>query len=404
MPRRHARPEAVVRRIAAALLVSMFVPAAQAAAQPAKADTATKAAPPPRAELSGVLFANFQYGGTRGARSANRFEVERAYLTVRGRLSERASIRVTADVYQQRDTARDEYYSGWAFRAKYAFLQYELLTSDHPSGFEADARLGMLHTVVIGHEQSFWPRWISNVGLERAGFFSSADVGAAVAVGFPRRLGEIYATVTNGPGYQSRETDRFKDAAIRLTMTPFGASSNAILRTLAISPWISEGARASRYAEGVGSIAPIPEARGRDRWGVLAGVGSPAVTAVGHYGVRREELESLVASGADSTVSARTESAAILSGFAILRPFSARPDFPLRPLGFLVRLDQIEDLDLGGERRAVIAGLLWEVDSRLSFALDYQEQTLRNQPVSASAARIRALDTRTWFLHAVAAF
>ena len=388
------------------LVAAMFlmVSPVTAVAQQPVGDSSTRPTPPPRVDLSGVLFANFQYGGAPGARSANRFEIERAYLTVRGRLSERASIRVTADVYQQRDTARDEYYSGWAIRAKYAFLQYELLTSDHPSGFEADARLGMLHTVVINHEQSFWPRWISNVGLERAGFFSSADVGAAVTVGFPRRLGGLYATVTNGPGYQSRETDRFKDAAIRLTMTPFGASSNPILRSLAISPWIYEGARASRYAEGVGTIAPIPEARGRDRWGVLAGVGSPAVTAVGHYGVRREEVESLIASGADSTVSARTESAAILSGFAILRPFSARPGFPLRPLGLLVRVDEIEDLDLGGERRAVIAGLLWEVDPRLSFALDYQEQTLRNQPVSAPAARIRAIDTRTWFLHAVAAF
>ena len=39
-----------------------------------------------------------------------------------------------------------------------------------------------------------------------------------------------------------------------------------------------------------------------------------------------------------------------------------------------------------------------------SFALDYQEQTLDNQPPGTAANRIAALDTRVWFLHAVASF
>lgn len=404
MPRWRTRLEPAVCWMTAALAVSMMGPATRVAAQETKPDTAAKAPPPPRADLSGVLFANFQYGGPAGSRSSNRFEAERAYLTVRGRLNDRASIRVTADVYQQRDTTRDDYYGGWTFRAKYAFLQYELLTGDHPSRFRANARLGVLNTVVVEHEESFWPRWISNVGLERAGFFSSADVGAAATLVFPGKRGELYATVTNGPGYQAQEADRFKDAAVRLTMTPFGSSQNELLRTFTLSPWVYKGARASRYAAGVGSISPVTDARARDRWGVLTGVNGRSLTMAAHLGVRREEIETLGITGADSAVDVRTGDARIVSGFAILRPFAHRPTAAAHPLGLLVRVDAIEDLDIGGNRQAVIAGLIWELGSRLSLALDYQEQTLDNQPASTPANRIAALDTRTWFLHAVASF
>lgn len=403
MPPRHARLAAAARWITAALAMSMLVLATRAAAQEAKPDT-TRPAPPPRADLSGVLFANYQYGGPAGARSNNRFEAERAYLTVRGRLSDRASVRVTADVYQQRDTTRDDYYGGWTFRAKYAFLQYEFLTGAHPSGFRANARLGMLNTVVVEHEESFWPRWISNVGLERAGFFSSADAGAAATLVFPRKLGELYATVTNGPGYQAQEADRFKDAALRLTITPFGSSPNDLLRTFTFSPWVYQGARASKYARGLGSITPIADSRNRDRWGILTGVNGRSLTLAAHYAERREDIETLGIAGPDSAVNVRGGDARIVSGFAILRPFAHRPAGPARGLGVLVRVDAIEDLDIGGDRQAVIAGLIWEAGPRLSMALDYQEQTLDNQPPGTAASRIAALDTRVWFLHAVASF
>lgn len=394
------------RMLRASAVAAMLVAATvnRAGAQAAAPDSTLRSARAPRADLSGVLFANYQYGGPRGSRSANRFEAERAYLTVRGRLSDRASIRVTADVYQQRDTARDDYYGGWTFRAKYAFLQYELLTGGSSPGFRANARLGMLSTVVIEQEEVFWPRWISNVGLERAGFFSSADVGAAATLVFPRKLGELYATVTNGPGYQTPESDRFKDAAVRLTITPFGSAQNEFLRTLAVSPWVYNGSRASKYAAGLGSIAPIPEARTRDRWGVLTGVNGRWLTLAGHWGVRRDEVEALSVVGADSAVEVRAVDAQILSGLAIARPFARYPAARAHPLGVLFRVDAIEDLDIGGDRTALIAGLIWSLGPRFSVALDYQEQTLDNQPAGTPEARIAALDTRTWYLHTVALF
>jgi hypothetical protein len=148
-------------------------------------------------------------------------------------------VRATADVYQQADPSRNAYYRGWTMRMKYAYLQYDFLSGKSaPLGLQANARLGLLHTVLIDHEEAFWPRWIAQVATERAGYFSSSDAGAAVTVTLPGRLGEVYTTVTNGPGYTSRENDRFKDYSARLTLTPLAGRSGAgLLESLTLSPW-----------------------------------------------------------------------------------------------------------------------------------------------------------------------
>ena len=89
-------PRNLISSVASALLLGIAVPTAavaQAGAAPAApaADTTTgpaqapakPPAPPAGPALSGVIYANYQKGGVLGERSANRFDVERAYLTVR---------------------------------------------------------------------------------------------------------------------------------------------------------------------------------------------------------------------------------------------------------------------------------------------------------------------------------
>ena len=111
-----------------ALIAALVAPVALAAQQPV--DT-TRPAPPPApapaptqtisipVDFSGVLYANFQYQGAKGAtKSQNKFDLERAYLTFRMPAGDRASIRITADVFQQQTTGADAFYKGWVVRAK----------------------------------------------------------------------------------------------------------------------------------------------------------------------------------------------------------------------------------------------------------------------------------------------
>ncbi len=196
---------------------------------------AVQQSPPPSPlpfAFSGVLYLNYQYGGPTNNQSQNRFDVDRAYLNFRAAAGTRDSIRVTVDVFQQRDPASDDFYAGWAVRFKYAWLNHEFV-SGSASDTRVYGRIGLLTTVIIDKEEQYWNRGLSQVATEQAGYFSSSDAGAAAIVSLPDKLGEVYTTIVNGNGYASRETDRFKDYQARVTLSPW-ANGSGFLKGLAV--------------------------------------------------------------------------------------------------------------------------------------------------------------------------
>jgi hypothetical protein len=368
--------------------------AQQAPAPPASPpDTAKPAAAAPAFNFSGVLYANYQYRGDRGpAKGTNKFDVERAYLTFRAPAGDRASIRITADVFQQTTTGSDAFYRGWVIRAKYAFLQYDFLKGASWNGL---ARAGLVQTVVIEHVETFWPRWLSQSPVERAGFFSSADGGISALVTLPNKLGEIYTTITNGPGYTSRETDRFKDYSARLSLTPFGASDINLLKAFTLTGWTYRGAVGSTFVNaGPGQIGPIGSSLPRNRSGIFVGLRDPRIVLGAEYATRTDGSET----GANTLLSPRVESDStgrLISGFTILRPFQILNEKSTFPLGLVGRWDRFKpNRDAEPNSNIVIAGLLWDLNKRTSLSLDYQEQTPHGGPVVATA--------KTYFLHLVA--
>jgi len=385
-----------------AVLATLAIPLAASGQQPT-ADT-TKPAPPttpPSAsvtipvDFSGVLYANFQYRGDAGAaKSTNKFDVERAYLTFRMPAGDRASIRITADVFQQTTPPNDSFYRGWVIRAKYAYLQYDYLKS---GGWNGLVRGGLLHNVVIDHVESFWPRWISQSPVERNGFFSSSDAGVATLLTLPNKYGEFYATIVNGPGYTSRETDRFKDYAARLSLTPFGRSDNKVLKTFALTGWTYVGAVASQFAGGgAGQIGPIGVSMPRTRSGVFIGVRDPRLSAGAEWDTREDARET----GANTLVSPRVEidtTGRLIAGFTTIKPFQLLNDKSTSPLGLLARWDRFKpNTATAGYINTVIGGLTWDLNRKSAISLDYQEQT----PHAGAAAAV----TKTYFLHLVANF
>jgi len=367
-----ARPlsHAVIAVVLATLLP--FAVLGQAPAPSPAGDTARAPAPrPPAIDFSGVLFANYQYRLNEGAaRGANTFDVERVYLTFRMPAGERASVRVTTDLFQQQSSGSDQFYKGWVLRAKYAYLQYDYLKR---RGFTAVARLGLVHNVFIEHDESFWPRWVGTVATDRHGYFSSADAGLVTLVTFPGKRGELYATVMNGPGYTSRETDRFKDYAARLTLTPLAATSTEFWRSLAISGWLYQGARGSQFAAGgPGQVGPIGSSLQRDRWGMFVGVRNPALTVAAQYAGRSDEGET----GSNTTALPRAISDStgnVVSVYAMARVLRGGAK-SARPLHVLGRVDRVTtNATRGDKHRLVIAGLLWDLSRSVSLSLDYQE-------------------------------
>ena len=386
-----------MKRAIIGLLTALAAPLVLGAQQPA--DT-TRPAPPAASvsipvDFSGVLYANFQYRGDKGpSKAQNKFDLERAYLTFKMPAGDRASIRITADVFQQTTGPGDAFYKGWVIRAKYAYLQYDYLKSANWTGV---ARGGLIHNVAIDHLESFWPRWISQTAVERSGFFSSSDAGVGTLVTLPNKFGEFYATIVNGPGYTSRETDRFKDYSARLSLTPLSGSSNKVIKTFALTGWTYVGAVASSFAAGgAGQIGPVGSSLPRKRSGVFLGVRDPRLSAGAEWDTRKDARET----GANTLVSPRVEvdsAGRLISGFANIKPFQLINERSTLPLGLIARWDRFRpNTATPGYVNTVIGGLTWDLNKKSALSLDYQEQTPRNGAIAAV--------TKTYFLHLVANF
>src|SRR5256885_4730307 len=217
----------------------------------ARAQAPAQAAAVSPVSVSGLIFGSYNYQlpttpNQFTNQNDNGFIIDRAYLNFRAPAGDRLSIRVTTDVYQTAETTGPNAYT---IRAKYAYFQYD--APKFANGASVFGRLGILQNVTIEHLEGFWPRSLSQTAVERAGYFSSADAGIAAGLALPNRMGEVYATIVNGPGYASRERDRFKDYAIRLSLTPLANSTDMpLLQTFTITGWGYKGALASTFVNG----------------------------------------------------------------------------------------------------------------------------------------------------------
>ncbi|HEX9562503.1 MAG TPA: hypothetical protein VF981_00960 [Gemmatimonadaceae bacterium] len=344
--------------------------------------------------FSGVMYLNYQYGGAIGKRSENKFDLARVYLNFRAASGIRDTVRVTLDVFQQTDASRDEYYRGWTMRVKYGYLQHDLFqgSGNRPRAF---VRLGLIQTVMIEKEEQYWNRGLSPVAVEQAGFFSSADAGASFGLTLPNKAGEIYTTVTNGNGYASRETDRFKDFQARLTLSPWDNGAGP-LKGLHVSPWVSIGGRESDFAARKGTVQPVKDARTRNRFGVFVGY-RDARLALGANLARQVDVRESADTTVDVAPTARTVTGNLASVFGIVRPALFAAGVTSSPWSIVLRTDNVRpDNSADGTQRRYIVGSTWDLNGKTSITLDVQSVYFRDGlPGSAS---------RTFFLHLISNF
>ena len=395
------------RSLVVVVVAAAFAAPHAALAQTGSATPETKVVTP-AFDFSGLFFGSFSYRTDSAAKLANggkersQFNIDRVYLTFRMPAGDDGSIRVTTDIFQQAGAAA-AYYAGWVVRIKYAYFQYNFLHDiGGMKGFNAVARIGALHTVSVDHYELFWPRYLEQTGIERNGYFSSADVGVAALVTLPNKLGEVYATITNGPGYTSGETDRFKDYALRVSLTPFGAG-DGIFKTFTISPWVYLGKTASAHQNDAtpATNGPVSDGLNRNRYGILIGNRDRRLTFGVNYAQRTETFESGANSVASPLVTADT-AGTLTDGFVIVRPFELMNGSKKSPFGVLARYDNFVPKSssiagVGGSapsQQRTIAGIFWDLNSRATLALDYQALNFSNYTPAAQPAR-----QETLFLH-----
>ncbi len=338
-------------------------------------------------DIGGWVFGNYSYRTDPSGRDQNGFELGRAYLNFRGKVGDRISFRVTPDLFQQTTAGSDAYYKGWSLRIKYAYLGYTWVKGKEAKDWNAEARVGAAQTLEIDEEERFWARYLGQVGTERNGFFSSSDVGVVNVVRLPNKLGELYSTVQNGPGYASRETDRFKDFGTRLSITPL-ANRKGLLSTLEFAGWAYTGKVASK--NDVGGSGLRFKGLKRDRWGVFAGLRDPNLLLGVDYAERIDQGDNAPTAGQAQVVSDST--GRLLSTYLLVKPLRLFHVSNL-PLGFVLRDDGFTpNTNTAPKTRYLVVGTTMDVGERGQVALDWQE----SKPYGGLPA---ASLNRTWFFH-----
>lgn len=169
----------------------------------------------PNVKVGGLMFAHWGYdmtptpyeGYVDGDPRPNEFELDRAYLDFRSKLDETFSVRVTTDVGRQDGKKL-------GFFVKYAYLQVALAE-------DVKLRFGSAGTPMVGFSDKFWgQRWLAKSFTDQEKILSSADLGVHAVGKHADGLVSWGASLINGEGYGSIDTDFDKAIQARVTIDP----------------------------------------------------------------------------------------------------------------------------------------------------------------------------------------
>lgn len=201
-----------MKRLGVLLLALLCAPALAWAQDAAPAQT-TSTANEGRVTFGVVSF--LQYGFELHEQDEyNAFDVTRGYLDVKGRLSDRMSVRFTTNVRPTTDASLD---ANLTARLEYAYLEAKW-TNDRTFMF------GMQPTPWLTFEESINRYRVQGfMFTEREGLIPGpSDLGAGLI--YKRTNFEVHGGVYNGEGYGRAELDKFKSVQGRGTVTVYSAN------------------------------------------------------------------------------------------------------------------------------------------------------------------------------------
>ncbi len=167
--------------------------------------------------------------------STVQFNITRAYLIGAATLRPGLTGRVTLDVTRENG-------GSLSYRLKHAYFQWQPASP-------VDLRFGMIPTAWIEWQDALWGYRMQGAQLmDRAGFITSADLGASAGLATPDRRVEGIVGVVNGEGFGNPPDGRYLDAearaSIRLVRAPGDSSRTGGLR-------LAGFAHVGRFANGL---------------------------------------------------------------------------------------------------------------------------------------------------------
>ena len=308
----------------------------------------------PRTTIGGQWFLNDRAGEVDGE-DVHQFGVDRGYIVIRHRLTDRISGRITPDVTVDRE---GDGQGDLKVRLKYAYADFQLpniavLTEPH-------VEFGLVHRPWLDFEEHLnYYRMQGTMFTERNGLFNSADYGITlfaelggrldaeyrerVNARYPGKYGSVAVGVYNGGGYHAIEQNVNKSLEGRVTLRPL--------------PEVLPGFQVSYHGIlGKGNSVDRPD------WTVnqfmVSWESVPLVVAGQYYRGRGDSRGSAVDAAGDALRQ---------SGYSVFA--EVRLPVPVSVLGRYDYFDPTPDTD-GGEEHRVISGVAYHLRGHSKVLID----------------------------------
>ncbi|MDF1544973.1 MAG: hypothetical protein P1R58_07720 [bacterium] len=148
----------------------------------------------------------------------NEFQISRAYVTVKSKLSDRTSVRITSDI-----KAKDGLYN---IMLKYGYIDWKPAFG----GERLMVRFGLQPTQYIDAMNKVWGRrYLAKTVSDANSYLTSSDLGASAffSLGTDKKLGVVSVTLFNGTKYSdTREMNKNKDINIYGAINPLKNNEN----------------------------------------------------------------------------------------------------------------------------------------------------------------------------------
>jgi hypothetical protein len=300
--------------------------------------------------VGGVVYAQWMYTVSNDTLKAdsnithiNNFDITRAYINVNGSFAGGVKGRVTADIYRGPD-------GSLLYRLKYAHLTW---TPEHsPLTF----KFGQVQTPWVDYEESLWNyRMQGTVAMDRLGYETSSDFGAAVDGNFNADLFNFSAGIYGGEKYNGALGDQRKDlearASFRLLATDDGSRVG--------------GLRVNGYAH-----LGMPTTGGqRNRFIGMVSYRTNDLTLAAQYAAITDSTTGgpSAIGGGGAVALAHQKKATVVSAYAVYH-------FPATRFSLLGRVDLVNsntaDTTVQSKSTRLIAGVAYQVSPNLRLLAD----------------------------------
>ena len=170
-------------------------------------------------KVQGRVYSHWMMDMTDGADSYNEFDITRTYVTIKSKLSDFTSVRITTDIRQTEQNTSE--FNGYEMILKYAYLDWQ------PKFGQGNVtlRMGLQPTLYIDNMNGIWGRryMMKTIGDEES-FLTTADMGAGLQfnLGEKGKYGMAGINVWNGTKYTNlEELNKNKDFSGFVAFNPF---------------------------------------------------------------------------------------------------------------------------------------------------------------------------------------